>query len=91
MSYDSVKICIEQLENGYEVTLPDLEKMKQMQADAKKKAGSASAMPYMGDCTKDYIAKDVKEVLKLVEGALKSMPESEYDAAFAEAADAANQ
>jgi len=91
MRYDSVRISIKELENGFSVEVPDYEKMKKMKADAKKKSDAPTPTPYMGDCTKEYIAKDAKEVLKLVEGALKTMPEMEYDEAFAEASTAANK
>ena len=88
MDNERYRISIERLENGFEVELPDLEAMAKMKADAKKKAGKDSSMPmpYMGDCVKKYAAKNVKEVLALVSGSLKTMPEAEFDSAFDEAA-----
>jgi hypothetical protein len=80
------RISVETLENGYEVEVPDMDAMKKAMSAAKKKPGSAEvAMPYMGDMTKKYAAKTVKEVIKLVTTSLEGMP-SEYDAAFEEAA-----
>jgi len=78
------RISIEALENGFEVEVPDMDAMKKSMADAKKK--SPGSMPYMGDMTKKFAAKSVKEVIKLVTSALEGMPESEYDKAFNEAA-----
>ena len=78
------RISVEALENGFEVEVPDMEAMKKAMADAKKKSGAS--VPYMGDMTKKFAAKSVKEVIKLVTAALGNMPESEYDAAFNEAA-----
>ena len=88
MDSERYRVSIERLVNGFEVELPDLEAMAKMKADAKKKAGkdSSMAMPYMGDCVKKYAAKNVAEVLALVSGSLKSLPEAEFDAAFDEAA-----
>ena len=78
------RISVEALENGFEVEVPDMEAMKKSMADSKKK--SDMAMPYMGDMTKKFAAKSVKEVIKLVTAALEGMPENEYDKAFNEAA-----
>lgn len=78
------RISIEALENGFEVEIPDTEAMKKSMADSKKKCGES--MPYMGDMTKKFAAKNLKEVIKLVTGALNGLPENEYDAAFNEAA-----
>ena len=88
MNSERYRVSIERLENGFEVELPDLEAMAKMKVDAKKKAGkdSSMAMPYMGDCVKKYAAKNVAEVLALVSGSLKSLPEAEFDSAFNEAA-----
>ncbi len=78
------RISVETLENGFEVEVPDMEAVKKSMADSKKK--SEGAMPYMGDMTKKFAAKSVKEVIKLVTAALEGMPENEYDKAFNEAA-----
>ena len=88
MDSERYRISIERLENGFSVELPDLEAMAKMKADAKKKAGKDSpmSMPYMGDCVKKYAAKNTKEVIALVSGSLKTMPEAEFDSAFDEAA-----
>lgn len=88
MSEERYRICIEALIGGFEVELPDLEAMAKMKADAKKKAGKDSpmSMPYMGDCVKKYAAKNVAEVIALVSGSLKTLPEAEFDTAFNEAA-----
>ena len=82
------RISVEALENGFEVEVPDMERMKKELAAAKKKGGNGrdAPMPYMGDMTKKYAAKSVKEVIKLVTSALQGMPENDYDAAFNEAA-----
>ena len=82
------RISVESLENGFEVEIPDMEAMKKKMAEAKKSKNGMT--PYMGDLTKKYAAKSVKEVIKLVTSALEGMPENEYDTAFAEAA-AANK
>jgi hypothetical protein len=79
------RISVESLENGFEVEVPDMPAMKKAMADSKKSKGDMG-MPYMGDMTKKYAAKSVKEVIKLVTSALEGMPENEYDAAFKEAA-----
>ena len=88
MDSERYRISIERLVNGFEVELPDLEAMAKMKKEAAKKTGKDSpmSMPYMGDCVKKYAAKNVKEVLALVSGSLKTIPEAEFDAAFDEAA-----
>jgi len=88
MNSEHYRVSIERLENGFMVEIPDLEKMAEMKAAAKKKAGKDSPMvePYMGDCVKKFAAKNVKEVLALVQGSLKTIPEAEFDSAFDEAA-----
>ena len=83
MGYDRYRVSVEVLENGFKVEVPDLEEM------AKKKAAAMKAKqpePYLGDCTKSYAAKSMKEVLRLVQGALEKLPEVEFDSAFDEAA-----
>lgn len=85
MSYDRYRISVETLENGYKVEVPDMPAIKKKMADAKKKSGMVDC--YIGDCTKSYAAKSVKEVLSLVKASLSEMPESEFDTAFGEAAD----
>ena len=77
------RICVEVLENGYEVELPDIEAMNKAEAAAKKKPGSPT--PYMGDFMKSYMAKTPKEVLALIKPALSNLPQTSYDEAFAEA------
>lgn len=84
MSYDSYRVSVEVLENGFKVEVPDMEELAKKKA-ARKKEGN-SGMCYPGDCMKSYAAKTVKEVLKLVQTSLEKMPEGEYTAAFAEAA-----
>ena len=84
MHYDSYRLNIESLENGFSVEVPDLEARAKKEADAKKNKNSIS--PYYGDCTKKYAAKSVKEVLRLVQASLEKMPDVEFDSAFAEAA-----
>lgn len=88
MHNERYRISIERLENGFEVELPDLEEIAKKKAEAKKKSGKDSPMVemYMGDCVKKYAAKNVKEVLALVSGSLKTIPEAEFDDAFDEAA-----
>jgi hypothetical protein len=46
--------------------------------------------PYTGDMTKSYAAATVPDVIKIIETALKSIPQQEYESAFAEAARMAN-
>ncbi len=86
MSYDDYCVRIEALENGFSVSVPDLEERAKKEAEAKKKHGSGSVSPYYGDCTKKFAAKSVKEVLRLVQASLSKMPEADFDAAFDEAA-----
>lgn len=83
-----VRIEIEVLENGYTVCVPDVKAMNEAEAKAKKSKGSSSpmSMPYHGDFEKEYAAKTVDEVIALVKPALKNLPQSTYDEAFAEAA-----
>jgi hypothetical protein len=77
------RITIEVLENGYEVTIPDVAAMDKANAAAKKKPGAPT--PWMGDYTKSYAAKTAKEVVALVTPALTNLPQQTYDEAFAEA------
>ena len=88
MDSERYRVSIERIANGFTVEIPDLEAMAKKKAEAKKSAGKDSpmSMPYMGDCVKKYAAKTVKEVLALVSGSLKTIPEAEFDAAFDEAA-----
>ena len=88
MHNEQYRISIERLANAFEVEIPDFEAIAKKKADAKKKSSKDSPMvePYLGDCVKKYAAKNVKEVLALVQGSLKSIPESEFDDAFDEAA-----
>ena len=89
MGGDKFRISIEVLENGFEVSVPDMEEIAKAQATAKKNAGKNGGMcsPYIGDMTKDYAAKTVKEVLALITTAVEKMPtsEKEFDAAFEDA------
>lgn len=80
------RISVEVLENGYEVELPDIDAMNKAEAKAKKDRPGMVPSIYSGDYTKKYAAKTVKEVLALVSPALKNLPQSTYDEAFAEAA-----
>lgn len=84
MSYDRYRVSVETLENGYKVEVPDMDAIAQKQKDAKKKGQSSDCM-YLGDCTKSFAAKSVKEVLALVKASLEKMPENEFDTAFEEA------
>lgn len=84
------RIEIETLENGYEVEIPDVAAYNKADAEAKKAKGkNAGTMsccsPYMGDFMKCYAAKTVDEVIALVKPALKNLPQTTYDEAFAEA------
>ncbi len=82
----SYRISIEPLENGYAVEVPDMEMIAKKKADEKKKSGSPTSVGYIGDCTKKFASKSVKEVVSLVKNALEQLPEGEYDTAFNEAA-----
>jgi hypothetical protein len=84
--HESYRIFVETLENGFKVEVPDLEMVAKKKAAAKK-AGPKGDMPapYIGDCTKSFAAKSVKEVLALVRGALEKIPGNEFDAAWEEA------
>lgn len=87
MNGESFRVSVEVLENGFSVEVPDMAARAKKIADAKKdKSRSPEYMPYMGDCTKKFAAKSVKEVLALVKASLGQIPENEYDTAFAEAA-----
>ena len=77
------KITIEVLDNGYEVEIPDVAAMNKAEADRKK--DPSAPMAWSGDMTKSFVAKTVKDVLAIVTPALKNMPQSTYDEAFAEA------
>ena len=88
---DTYRISIERLENGFEVTVPDVPAIEKAEAAAAKSKDKNACSPYTGDMTKSYAAKSLKEVMSLVETALKGIPENEYDAAFAEAAAAENE
>lgn len=79
-----VRIEIEVLENGYTVCIPDIAAMNKAEAAAKKKGGVS--MPYQGDYEKEYMAKSVDEVIALIKPALKNLPQTTFDEAFAEAA-----
>lgn len=84
MNGENYRINVEVLENGFSIEVPDMKARAKKMADAKKmhKGDGMAPMPYMGDCTKKYIAKSVKEAIALVTEALNGMPENEYDAAF---------
>lgn len=77
-------IRIEMLENGYTVTVPDVDKINEMEKKAKGKADAPT--PYYGDCTEKMVAKTPAEVLALVKDALANLPDLEYENAFNEAA-----
>jgi hypothetical protein len=74
------RICIETLENGFTVEVPDMAERAKRETAAKKSMGknqmgkdSPMAMPYMGDATKEYAAKTTREVLAIVKTALEAM------------------
>lgn len=77
------RISIETLENGFEVELPDVVAIKKAEAESKKKGNGS--FPFTGDLTKKFAAKSMGEVIKLITGALKSIPEREFEDAFEEA------
>ena len=79
--HENYSVRIEVLDNGYKVEVPDMEKRAEKKKAAAKNKDSS---PYLGDCTKSYVAKTPKEVLKLVEGSLKDIPGTEYDVAWNE-------
>ena len=83
---DTYRISVERLENGFEVTVPDIPAIEKAEKDAKKKSGSTE--PYTGDLTKSYAAKSTKEVLALVKTAIEGIPANEFDSAFEEAGQA---
>lgn len=87
-----VRIEIEVLENGYTVCIPDIAAMNKAEAAAKKEKGKGScmSMPYQGDYEKEYMAKTVDEVIALIKPALKNLPQTTFDEAFAEAAQMEN-
>lgn len=86
---DSYRISIEVLENGFTVECPDFEAVAAAKkADAKK---SGNYPTYIGDKTKTYTAKTVKEVLARIKECLEEMPESEFDAHFSAASAAADK
>ena len=58
---------------------------RQKEAAGKNKSGGYPDC-YIGDCTKSYIAKNVKEAVKLVQASIEKLPDMEYDTAFEEAA-----
>jgi len=83
-SANRYRIEITELENGFEVEIPDFAERKKRVEKAAKKDKSSGKMvdccysPYLGDCTKKYAVKSVAEVLKLVRGSLEQLPENEY-------------
>lgn len=79
------RISVEALENGFEVEVPDMEAMKKKMAEERKKRGDSTYSPYYGDFSKKYAAKNVKEVVKLVNNALSGLPEMDFETAFKEA------
>ena len=83
MSYDRYRVSVEALENGFKVEVPDMEEIAKKEAAAKKKGDLA---PYLGDCTKSFAAKTVKEAIKIVTAALEKIPEQDYETAFDAAA-----
>lgn len=88
MSYDRYRVSIECLENGYKVEIPDMEMIAKKQKEAAARNKSSGSYPdcYIGDCTKSYIARNVKEAVKLVQASLEKLPDMEYDTAFEDAA-----
>ena len=91
---DTYRVSIERLENGFEVTVPDVPAIEKAEKDAEKnkgKSGMEVCSPYTGGMTKSYAAATVKDVLKLIETALKDIPEREFESAFAEASAMENE
>lgn len=86
MSYDSYRVSVKVLENGFEVEVPDMAEIAKKKAAAEK-AKPPQLSPYVGDCTLSYAAKSVKEVLARVKESLEQLPEGEYDRAFTEASE----
>lgn len=76
-------IRIEVLENGFTVTVPDMDARAVKYAEMHKKNYSGGS--YMGDLTESYAAKNVAEVMRFVKAALDKMPDTEYESAFKEA------
>lgn len=91
---DTYRVSIERLENGFEVTVPDVPAIEAAKKAAKKSSGKGGAelcSPYTGDMTKSYAAATVPDVIKIIEAALKSIPQQEFESAFAEASRMANE
>lgn len=91
---DTYRVSIERLENGFEVTVPDVPAIEAAKKAAKKSSGKAGAelcSPYTGNMTKSYAAATVPDVIKIIEAALKSIPQQEFESAFAEASRMANE
>lgn len=82
MFSDNFSVRIEVLENGYTVTVPDMEERAKKKAEAKAKKQEYA--PYLGDCTETYVCKTIEEAMKYVKAALNEIP-SEYETAFKEA------
>lgn len=81
------RICVECLENGYEVVIPDVDAINKAQA-AYEKDPAKNSRPWPGssEYSKSYAAKTVSEVIALVTPALKKLPAKSYEAAFEDAA-----
>ena len=81
------KICVEVMDNGYSVEIPDIDAYDAAKKKAEKNKSPSGyvSSPYMGDFMKEYIAKTVPEVIALLTPALKNLPQTTYDEAFAEA------
>ena len=91
---DTYRVSIERLENGFEVTVPDVPAIEAAKKAAKKSSGKGGAElcnTYTGDMTKSYAAATVPDVIKIIEAALKSIPQQEFESAFAEASRMANE
>ena len=95
MSDDTYRVSIERLENGFEVTVPDVPAIEAAKKAAKKKSsgkgGAELCSPYTGNMTKSYAAATVSDVIKIIGAALKSIPQQEFESAFAEASRMANE
>ena len=92
MSYDDqYRITVKVAENGFLVSVPDFEEIAKKQAAAEKNAAKNGGSPsvYLGDCTEDFVAKDVKQVLKIVQTAIEQIPEDTEDTQFDKAFEAA--
>ena len=85
MSFDSYRISIEVVENGFVVEVPDLDAIAERKAKAKKSKQPEPS--YFGDCSEKYAAKSANEVVRLVKTSLEKIASKEYDQSFKEASE----